>query len=79
MYSKKVFLVFVPGLSFRGPRVQLREVVNDDGDKGKIEVSDPASNVALHKSGVKVMRGQQISNHVDGFMMDFRFSEKNST
>ena len=63
-------------LTLGRPSKQLWQVVNDDGDEGQVEIGDSASQARLDKSGIKIVRRQQVSDHVHGFVMDFVFSEQ---
>ena len=63
-----------PDLTLGRPGEQLGQVVNDDGDEGQVEIGDSTSQACLEKSGIKIVRRQQVSDHVHGFVVDFVFS-----
>lgn len=62
--------------SLCGPGKQLLEVIDDDRDQRKVKVCNPRSKVGLIKAAVEVMRRQQVTNHVNGFVVDLGFSKK---
>ena len=62
-----------PGLALGRPREQLWQVVDDDGDQREVEVGNAAPDIGLNEPGIEVVRGEQVADHVDGFVVDFRF------
>jgi hypothetical protein len=62
--------------SLCGPGKQLLEVIDDDCDQRKIKVCNARPKVGLVKAAIEVMRRQQVTNHVNSFVVDLGFSKK---